>query len=142
MGNSKGIVKRLKIGTIDAAKFDLLKFKLFMKGGITFMNEELRRYKFNGNDTDYFVSRTGDIYSNKRSRMEKMSQTKTARGYVKVRLSMDGKVYNRNIHRMVAETFIPNPDNKPEVNHIDGNKKNNNVTNLEWTTRKENANHA
>lgn len=55
-------------------------------------------------------------------------------------VDMDGKQYR--IHRIVAETFIPNPSGKPEVNHIDGNKQNNNVTNLEWATRLENAVHA
>lgn len=62
-------------------------------------------------------------------------------GYEQVNLTYEGQKYFRTIHRLVAEGFIPNPENKPEVNHIDENKTNNMVDNLEWCTRKENINH-
>jgi hypothetical protein len=63
-------------------------------------------------------------------------------GYYNANMSVDGVSHYRFIHRMVAEAFIPNPENLPFVNHIDGNKKNNNVENLEWCTEQENNIHA
>lgn len=61
--------------------------------------------------------------------------------YLRVRLYKDKKWSNLFVHRLVAEAFIPNPDQKPEVNHKDGNRHNNTVENLEWTTASENTLH-
>lgn len=62
-------------------------------------------------------------------------------GYLHVLLCKNGKYITHNVHRLVAETFIPNPDNLPEINHKDENKENNCVDNLEWCTRKYNMNY-
>ena len=61
--------------------------------------------------------------------------------YYTVQLNNKDRGRSKSVHRLVAETFIPNPDNLEQVNHIDENKLNNNVTNLEWCTPKENINH-
>lgn len=67
---------------------------------------------------------------------------RTGKGYLRTTLQKDGKQKQDYIHRIVAKNFIPNPDNKPTVNHIDGNKNNNQVSNLEWATYLENNLHA
>lgn len=67
---------------------------------------------------------------------------KFSNGYEFVCLRKDGVNHNCLKHRLVAEVFIPNPDNLPCVNHIDGNKQNNSVDNLEWCTQGYNLNHA
>lgn len=61
------------------------------------------------------------------------------KGYKRVQL---GKYGVKVVHQLVAKAFIPNPENKPQVNHIDGNKENNSSDNLEWVTMKENLDHA
>lgn len=66
----------------------------------------------------------------------------TNNGYHGVSLKVNGKFHPYRIHRLVAEAFIPNPENKPEVNHINGNKTDNRVENLEWVTSQENQLHA
>lgn len=65
-----------------------------------------------------------------------------SKGYLVVSLSKENKHKNYKIHRLVAETFIPNPNNYPQVNHIDGDKHNNNINNLEWCSCKQNIKHA
>lgn len=63
-------------------------------------------------------------------------------GYVEVALSFNHKMSYKLIHRLVAEAFIPNPDNLPQVNHKDGNKQNNQACNLEWVSCSDNIKHA
>jgi hypothetical protein len=62
--------------------------------------------------------------------------------YEFVAFKINGETVNRTVHRLVAKAFVPNPENKPEVNHKDGNKLNNHATNLEWVTSSENKLHA
>lgn len=76
------------------------------------------------------------------TRKEKILKPYISRGYYQVSLCIDGKYRHFQVHRLVAEAFIPNPENKPQVNHIDGNKLNNDISNLEWVTRSENQLHA
>lgn len=64
------------------------------------------------------------------------------RGYPVFNMRINGKTYLKTVHRLVAKYFVENPENKPQVNHIDGNKQNNYYKNLEWVTNRENALHA
>jgi hypothetical protein len=61
------------------------------------------------------------------------------RGYLRANLSKDKTVKQLSVHRLVAEAFIPNPDNLPQVDHIDGNKLTNHVENLRWISQSENC---
>ena len=95
--------------------------------------------------TDYTVTINGDVISYKGyncDKPKKLKPIKADNGYYKVNLNIDGKEILVSIHRLVAEAFIPNPENKPEVNHKDGKKKHNCASNLEWVTSKENIEHA
>ena len=89
---------------------------------------------------EYVVYSDGRIWSNYRERFLKPDIVKD--GYEQVTLSIDKKSVKFKVHRLVALMFIPNPDNLPQINHIDGNKQNNNISNLEWCTAYHNNKHA
>lgn len=101
-----------------------------------------------GFEGEYIISSNGEIFcsiDNKRMLKNiptKKSTRKDKYGYERVMLYKNQKKYYKQVHRLVAENFIPNPNNLPQVNHKDGNKLNNNVNNLEWVSCSENINHA
>lgn len=92
------------------------------------------------NYEDYQITSWGRVFNKKTERF--VNQEETEKGYLRVDLhNKDGRKHFK-VHRLVAGEFIPNPLDKPQVNHKDGNKKNNSVTNLEWVTNEENLAHA
>ena len=91
----------------------------------------------------YEVSNSGEIKSIFYGKNPKiLKKSKTTTGYYKIELSKNKKRKSFKVHRLVAIAFIPNIENKPNINHIDGNPLNNNIDNLEWCTQKENVIHA
>lgn len=92
---------------------------------------------------DYFqISNLGRLFSKRSNKILKLHTNKS--GYVSLATKIGGRQginHCFKLHRVVAEAFLHNPDNKPEVNHKDGIKSNNIVTNLEWSTKSENIQH-
>lgn len=98
-----------------------------------------------GYEGKYQISNTGFVKSlnfNHTGKEKILKNKVNRRGYCYVTIYQNGKQNYPGIHRLVAETFIPNPNQLEQVNHIDGNKENNNIENLEWCTQTENIRHA
>lgn len=101
-----------------------------------------------GYNGKYYISNTGRVFVTDYRGQKVWNEMKARliRGYfaVGLRIYKNGRSIQtlHKVHRLVAQHFIPNPENKPTVNHIDGNKQNNIVTNLEWATVAENTRHA
>lgn len=88
----------------------------------------------------YQITTWGRVYSIDKKMFITPQETK--KGYLRVDLiNENGMRKHYKVHRLVAKAFIKNPDNKPQVNHIDGNKHNNSISNLEWVTDEENKLH-
>ena len=102
--------------------------------------KDMKQIIIKGELSTYYISKDAKIYNTKTSRWIKGRMAPN--GYWDFILNHGGKQHSFRAHRLVAEYFIPNPENKKQVNHIDGNKLNNKVENLEWVTTSENQIHA
>jgi len=96
------------------------------------------------NFDNYLISKDGRLITlNYRAtgKKKELFPKENEDGYLKYRLNKNKKRYQMFLHRLIAINFIPNPNNLPCINHIDGNKKNNSISNLEWCTHGDNMRH-
>lgn len=105
-----------------------------------YYTQELKFKRIPGYEHEYAINNAGKVLSLLTDQyLETAVDTK---GYLTVNLYKNGTRKTKRVHNLVANLFVPNPDNLPVVNHIDGNKKNPHYTNLEWTSYSENTRHA
>ena len=97
----------------------------------------------------YFITKYGEVWSNQvhflqnpKGELRKRKLRSNRDGYIEVSLSLNGKIQSKKVHRLIALTLIPNPENKPHINHKNGLKTDNRMENLEWCNRHENMQHA
>lgn len=102
------------------------------------MKEKWKKIK---NYEDYEISSYGNVKSLKKESKKLLKPSKSSSGYLQIILCKNGKTKSYFIHKLVANTFIKNENNYKEINHIDENKLNNCVDNLEWCNRKYNMNY-
>jgi hypothetical protein len=89
-----------------------------------------------------WVTENGEVFREDKAYQYKARATRLGYKQLSLRDHVKGKRASVGVHRLIAMAYIPNPENKPEINHIDGNAGNNAVSNLEWCTRQENMLHA
>lgn len=90
----------------------------------------------------YFIDENGAVISMKSKTPRVLAVNKNNKGYATIRICQNGKRQTKSVHRIYAEAYIPNPENKPFINHIDGNRMNYSIDNLEWCTQSENILHS
>lgn len=136
----------LNCPTTNQRFYRIIRGKMYDYTYLFWKNSEVEVWRdivgFNG----YQVSNLGNIRSlnyngTKNVRVLKSSLSGPNRGYKSISMQIADKVVRRNVHRLVAKAFIPNPKNLPEINHIDEDGTNNKVNNLEWCDRKYNLNY-
>jgi hypothetical protein len=101
-------------------------------------NEQSKDIK--GYEGIYAITSLGRVWSHRRKIW--LRQGNYSAGYPNVTLSISGKERTYRVHQLVAKAFIPNPDNKPQINHKNGDKKDCKASNLEWVTARENIQHS
>jgi len=107
---------------------------------IKIIDELWKPVYINGEKTTYVVSTRGRVKNLKTDHM--MHLRKDRKGYLRVCISVNGKMYWKMVHQVVAKAFLPNPHNYPQIDHLDCDKTNNDISNLEWVTNEENMRRA